>query len=117
MSFPRRLVVGCMLSALFGASLAADVVPSSYADKSPAKAGLEARLGELGVAADSARERVARLSADEAAYLASDPSRVQVVGQEMWAGQSNNLWWEWVGGIAALVGTGVLVYVFGFEND
>jgi hypothetical protein len=117
MSLPRRLVVGLMLSALFGAPLAADVVPSSYPESSSAKAGVQNRLNELGVGADAARERVARLSPEQAAYLAADPARVQVVGQEMFAGQSNNLWWEWVGGIAALVGAGILVYVFAFEND
>jgi hypothetical protein len=106
-----------MLSALFCAPLAADVVPSSYPEASPAKAGLETRLTELGVAADTAHERVARLSPEQAAYLAADPARVQLVGQEMFAGQSNNLWWEWIGGIAALVGTGIFIYVFGFEND
>ena len=67
--------------------------------------------------ADVAHDRVARLSPEQASYLAADPARVQLVGQEMWGGQSNNLWWEWIGGIAALVGAGVLVYVFGFEND
>lgn len=112
-----RLVVALAVCSLFCAPLAADVIPSRYADASPARASLEQRLEGLGVASDAAKARVARLSAEETIFFASDERRVQVVGQEMWAGQSNNLWWEWLGGLAALGGVAFGAYVFGRAND
>ena len=35
----------------------------------------------------------------------------------MWGGQSNNLWWEWVGGAVMLAAAVFGIYVFGFSND
>ena len=112
-----RLVVALAVCGLFCAPLAADVIPSRYADGSPSRASLEQRLEGLGVTPDAAKARVARLSAEETAFFASDERRVQVVGQEMWAGQSNNLWWEWLYGLGALAGVGFGVYIFGSAND
>jgi hypothetical protein len=111
MSFLCRAVVAFSLSVLLCGPLAADVIPSGYSAKNPAKESVQARLVELGVDAATARDRVQRLSADEAAYLAADPNRVQIVGQEIWAGQSNNFWWEWLFGAAAVVGAVVLIWV------
>ena len=117
MVIAARLVVAVALVGLFYAPAMADVVPTRYADASPAKEQVQARLTELGLQADASRERLARLTPDEAAFFAAQPERVQVVGQEMWAGQANNLWWEWLFGIGALVGAGFIVYNFGVAND
>ena len=105
-----RLVVALAVSGLFTAPLYADVIPSQYPAQSEARGKVEKRLVEMGVKPGDAHHKSERLMDDEAAYFAQNPERVQVAGQEMWAGQSDNLWWEWVFGAAALVGAIVLVW-------
>jgi hypothetical protein len=65
---------------------------------------VEGRLMELGMTRDAAVSQAQQLTDGEAAYFAQNPDRVQFVGQEIWAGQADLLWWEWVFGIAALAG-------------
>jgi hypothetical protein len=112
-----RLAVALALGGLFCGPLAADVVPTRYASESGAKETVQARLAASGVDADLAKARVKRLTDDEAAFFAADAQRVQIVGQEMWGGQSDNLWWEWLFGIGALVGVGIGYYFFAIDND
>lgn len=112
-----RAILTLALFGLFCGPLAADVIPVRYASDSGAKKAVEAKLAASGVEADLAKARAQRLTDDEAAYFAADASRVQVVGQEMWGGQSDNMWWEWIGGIGALALTGVGIYFFAVAND
>jgi hypothetical protein len=112
-----RLLVALSLAGLFHAPLAADVIPAQYGTASPAKAEVRTRLTGMGVDAESARERTARLTPDEAAYFAVTPERVQVVGQEPFGGQSNNMWYEWLFGLAALAGGVAVLVWFGVSND
>lgn len=112
-----RAVVALALSGLFCGPLAADVIPARYEDESSAKKAVEARLAASGVEAGLAKARAQRLTEDEAAFFAADVQRVQVVGQEMWGGQSDNLWWEWLGGIGILTVVGVGIYFFAVAND
>lgn len=112
-----RLAVAFALAGVFCGPLAADVVPTRYASESGAKAAVEAKLIRSGVDAPSAQARAARLSEAEAAFFAADAQRIQLVGQEMWGGQSDNLWWEWVFGIGTLVGVGFGYYIFAIAND
>jgi hypothetical protein len=112
-----RLLVGLLIAAVLAGPVWADVIPTQYASPSGSQAKVEARLSELGFAPAEARLRAERLTDDQAAYFAHDPERLQLVGQEMWGGQSDNLWWEWVFGIAALVGVGFGIYIFAESND
>lgn len=69
---------------LIGAgSWLADVIPSKYDEKSKSdRAAVAARLESLG--APAAEDRVKRLSADELAFFAGQPERVQAAGGLYW---------------------------------
>ena len=112
-----RAVLTLALAGLFCGPLAADVIPVRYAADSGAKQAVEAKLAASGVDAEVARARAQRLTEDEAAFFAADAQRVQVVGQEMWGGQSDNLWWEWLGGIGMLAIAGGAIALFAISND
>jgi hypothetical protein len=112
-----RAVVTLALLGFLGGPLAADVIPARYASESGAKKAVESALASAGVEAPLAQARAPRLTEEEAAFFAADGRRVQVVGQEMWAGQSDNLWWEWLGGIGLLAGVGFGLYMFAVAND
>jgi hypothetical protein len=112
-----RGLVGLALSGLFCGPLAADVVPTRYAENAEAKSAVASARTSSGVDAQLAQARAQRLTSDEAAFFAADARRTQVVGQEMWAGQSDNMWWEWIGGIGMLALTGVGIYFFAVAND
>ena len=115
--FASRLVVALLVGGLFSGPLYADVIPTQYSSKSEAQGKVESRLTELGFSKDDAQLRASRLSDPQAAYFASQPERLQVVGQEMWGGQSDNLWWEWLFGLGALALVGFGYYVFAIRND
>lgn len=121
MIFACRLVVALALGGLVCPPVYADVIPSRRAseagDSSAQK--VESRLMELGVQAGTARTEVNNLTSAETRYFAQSPERLQLVGQEaeLWAGQSNNFWWEWIGGIALLVGVTAFIYAFAKTND
>lgn len=112
-----RAVVALALMGFFAGPLAADVIPVRYASETGAKRAVESKLAASGVDAELAKARAARLTEDEAAYFAADAQRVQVVGQEMWAGQSDNLWWEWLGGLGFLAIAVGGIAVFAISND
>jgi hypothetical protein len=119
MILASRLVVALAVAGLFCAPLHADVIPSRRAAESAggASRAVESRLIGLGADAEGARAEVDRLTDAETAYFAAAPERIQAVGQEIWAGQSNNLWWEWIGGIALLTVVVYVIYVFAINND
>ncbi len=99
----RRLWVALVVLGLSSSGWA-DVLPARRTADSGAPARVEARLVELGYTAETARAQVQRLTADDAEYFAQHPDRLQLAGQEMWGGQSDNLWWEWVFGAVFLAG-------------
>ena len=105
-----QLVVALAMMGLFTQSLHADVIPTRRAgDTSESSRKVESRLLQLGVSPDAAKEQIQKLTDDQTHYFANNPERIQLVGQEQWGGQSDNLWWEWLFGIIALVGVGVLI--------
>jgi hypothetical protein len=112
-----RAILTLALTGLFCGPLAADVIPAHYASPTGAKKTLETQLTTSGMDAQLAHARVQRLTDDEAAFFAADAQRVQVVGQEMWGGQSDNLWWEWLGGIGFLAIAGAAIFLFAVSND
>jgi hypothetical protein len=115
--FPSRVVAALLVAAIFSGPLYADVIPTQYAGKTEAQAKVEGRLSQLGFSKDDAGLRAARLTDDQASFFAQNPDRLQLVGQEMWGGQSDNLWWEWILGAAALAGVGFGYYIFAVRND
>jgi len=107
-----RLLVAVAFAGLFAPTLYADVIPTRRAgDTTESAQKVENRLVQLGVSADAAREQIQKLTDDQTHYFAGNPERIQLVGQENWGGQSDNLWWEWVFGIAALVGAVAIILI------
>lgn len=98
---------------VFAAPLYADIVPARKAKADRDAAAVEERLVALGVDAASAKSSADKLSPSELSFFASDPLRVQSVGQQdMFAGQSVNLWYESLGGAAMLAaGLGLAYYM------
>lgn len=116
MVFVARAVVALAMFGFLAAPLYADVIPTRYGSDSGAAPKVEARLSELGVDAGKARLLSNQLTDDEASYFAWNPARLQLAGQEMWGGQSDNFWWEWLFGAAALAGAGVAIYYLAFDD-
>ena len=108
-----RLLVAFAVVGLFAQHLYADVIPSRRtADTSDSSAKVQARLVQLGLTADAAKEQVQKLTVDQAKYFAANTDRIQLAGQgENWGGQSDNLWWEWLFGIAALAGVAAFIII------
>ena len=108
-----RLLVAFAVMGLFGQALYADVIPSRRsADTSDSSHKIQARLVELGLTADAAKDQAQKLSVDQSKYFAANLDRIQLVGQgENWGGQSDNLWWEWLFGIAALLVAGAVIVI------
>ncbi|HEX7899227.1 MAG TPA: hypothetical protein VF950_15785 [Planctomycetota bacterium] len=86
----------CLLAVLTAATPCfADVIPTAYDQKSKAdRQAVQARLEGLGSAPAAAELRVRHLSADELAYFAAQPERVQAAG--------GLYWYEWLGGAVFL---------------
>jgi len=108
-----RLLVAFAVTGLFAQHLYADVIPSRRtADTSDSSAKVQTRLVALGLTADAARDQVQKLTVEQTKYFASNVDRIQLVGQgENFGGQSDNLWWEWLFGIAALAGAAVVIII------
>jgi|SRR6185436_3486221 len=108
-----RLLVAFAVVGLFAQSLYADVIPSRRtADTSDSSAKVQARLVELGLTADAAKDQAQKLTVEQTKYFAANTDRIQLAGQgENWGGQSDNLWWEWLFGIAALAGAAVVLII------
>jgi hypothetical protein len=115
-----RAVVAMALFGIVCPPLHADVIPSRRAETPSGAVGrIESRLVGIGAPASAVKAEVSRLTASEAEYFAATPERLALVGRqsEMWAGQSNNLWWEWIGGIVLLTGVGIAIYYAAIKND
>src|SRR4051794_40063369 len=98
-----RLLVALALAGLFTQQAYADVIPSRRASEAgDSSKKVESRLVQMGVAAETAKSQAQNLTDDQAKYFAASAERIQLVGQENFGGQSDNLWWEWVFGILAL---------------
>ena len=99
-----RLLVAFAVVGFLAQPLFADVIPSRRAaDTTDSSQKIQSRLVELGLTADAAKDQVQKLNADQTKYFAANLDRIQIVGQgENWGGQSDNLWWEWLFGIAFL---------------
>jgi hypothetical protein len=115
MVFVARVVVALSVFGFFAAPLYADVIPTRHGTGPGATPKVEARLSELGVDAPKARLLSTQLTDDEAVYFAWNPARLQLAGQENFGGQSDNFWWEWLFGAAALVGAGTAIYFIAFD--
>ncbi len=111
-----RAVVALAAAGFFAAPLYADVIPTRYGSDGGAAQKVEARLAELGMDAQKARAHALQLTDDEAVYFAWNPARLQFAGcQEMFGGQSDNFWWEWIIGIGSLGGAAALIYFVAFD--
>lgn len=117
MHLVTRAAVAAALSVLVSGPASADVIPARRPASSDAPERVQARLVQMGLSAPQARAQSVELTSAEAEYFARSPERLQWVGQEMWAGQSDNMWWEWLFGLAALAGVGVGYYFFAIAND
>jgi hypothetical protein len=107
-----RLLVALAMAGLFSQPLYADVIPTRRAtDTTESSKKVESRLVQLGISAESAKEQIQKLTDDQTNYFAGNPSRIQLVGQENWGGQSDNLWWEWLFGLAALGGVAAFIII------
>jgi len=100
-----RLLVALAVSGLLTHPLYADVIPTRRpVDTTNSSKKVESRLVQLGVSAEAAKDQIKNLTDEQTRYFAADSERIQLVGQENWGGQSDNLWWEWLFGILALGG-------------
>jgi hypothetical protein len=95
---------------VFAAPLFADVVPARKTKADRDAVAVERRLVTLGMDASAARGSADRLTPSELWFFATDTSKLHPVGQQdMFAGQTVNLWFESIGGavmLAAGLGTG-----------
>jgi len=110
MVFACRFLVALAAVGILSTPLYADVIPSRRAESSDSSGKVEGRLRELGMSREAAASHAQQLTDSETAYFAQNPDRVQFVGQEIWAGQADLLWWEWLFGSLALVGGAGLIY-------
>ena len=98
-----RFLVALAVSGLLTHPLYADVIPTRRpGDTSDSSKKVESRLVQLGVSAETAKDQVKNLNDEQTRYFAADSERIQLVGQENWGGQSDNLWWEWLFGLLFL---------------
>jgi hypothetical protein len=103
---------------VFSAPLYADVVPARKAKADRDAAAVELRLVAIGMDAEAAKASAVRLTPTELTFFAADPQRVQPVGQQdMFAGQTVNMWWESLGGAAFLAGGLGLAYYMIHNNE
>ena len=106
-TFMILAVVGLVAPTAWG-----DVIPSRHAEESEDRAKVESKLATLGLATAEAADRASRLTDAEAAYFAQNTDRVRMVGQEMWGGQTTNLWWEFTLGLFYLVATVIAISIW-----
>jgi hypothetical protein len=94
----------CLTAVLVAASpCLADVVPSSYDSKPTSdRQAVRERLESLGSSPDVADLRVRHLSADELAFFAAHPERIQSAG--------GLYWYEWLGGAAFLAALAIAYF-------
>lgn len=107
-----RLLVAVAIAGLISQPLYADVLPTRRAgDTADSAKKIESRLVELGVSTTIAKDQIQKLTDAQTLYFAGSPERIQLVGQEQWGGQSDNLWWEWLFGLAFLGGVAAFLVI------
>lgn len=107
-----RVLVALAVVGLAAQPLYADVIPTRrVSDSTDAAQKVQARLVQLGLSADAAKDQVQQLTQEQTRYFAANYDRIQLVGQENWGGQSDNLWWEWLFGIVALAAVGAIIVI------
>ena len=100
------------------APLSADVVPARKAKADKDAAAVEQRLVALGVDASAARTSADQLTPSELRFFATDSQRLQPVGQQdMFAGQTVNMWFESIGGACFLAAGLGLAYYMVHNNE
>jgi hypothetical protein len=103
---------------VFAAPLSADVVPARKAKADRDAATIEQRLVDLGVDAATAKSSAGSLTPSELRFFATDTERLQPVGQQdMFSGQTVNMWFESIGGAAFLAGGLGLAYYMVHNNE
>lgn len=103
---------------IFAAPLRADVVPARKAKADKDAAAVENRLVSIGVDSAAAKASANRLTPSELRFFASDTARLQPVGQQdMFSGQTVNLWYESLAGAAFLAGGFGLAYYMVHNNE
>ncbi len=110
----RTSLIVLMAFAVFATPLYADVIPSRRAKAPTDGAKVAERVATLGVQPAAAKSETVELTASDRAFFAAHPERVQVVGaqQDMFSGESNNLWFETiVGGFWLAIGVGLIAYM------
>jgi hypothetical protein len=95
----RTAVCSILVFSMLAASLRADVIGSAPAAPKPEAGAVARQMESLGLAAAEARRAAEALPAEEAAWFASRPERVQIVGKQ----EVQTLWYESVLGGAFLV--------------
>jgi len=103
---------------VFAAPLHADIVPARKAKADRDAAVVETRLVALGVESAAAKASADRLTPAELRFFAADTERLQPVGQQdMFAGQTVNMWFESIGGACFLAGGLGLAYYMIHNNE
>ncbi len=102
MKLAGRILTSLALLGLFAAPLCADVIPTRYAEKSDAHQRVESTLADAGLSAADAHVSAGRLTVEEAAHFAGQTDMHLAGDGEIWAGQANMLYWEWVIGAGYL---------------
>jgi hypothetical protein len=112
------LAAALLALGVFGAPLYADVVPARKAKADKDAAAVENRLVDLGVDAAAAKASAEKLTPSELRFFAADTARLQPVGQQdMFSGQTVNMWYESIGGAALLAGGFGLAYYMIHNNE
>lgn len=109
----RRMLLVVMAFSVFAAPVWADVLPSRRSERTEQTKGIMERTATVGGVATEAQRQVQSLTAEDRAFFAVAPERIQIVGaQDMFSGQASPLWYEWLGGLGfGLIGLGALVYM------
>lgn len=114
----QRSAAALVALCVFAAPVSADVVPARKAKADRDAAKVEDRLVALGVDAAAAKSSADRLTPSELQFFASDPGRLQPVGQQdMFSGQTVNMWFESLIGAAFLAGGLGLAYYMVHNNE
>ncbi len=104
----KKLLPGVLAFLIAATPCLADVIPTRRVERNAAaEQKVKARLEQLGVAPQEADRQVSDLSAQDTAYFAQNPDRVQAA--------AGLYWYEWLGGLAfvAVITAIILIRVYG----
>ena len=118
MRIVNNLAAALLALGVFAAPALADIVPARKAKADKDAATVENRLVDLGVDSAAAKASAEKLTPSELRFFAADTARLQPVGQQdMFAGQTVNMWFESLGGAAFLAGGLGLAYYMIHNNE